>query len=128
MRAGARERDGSASGNTAPLRFAALFRPSGTFSREKAREKGNVMLATHSSKQALQGVEAALEHALPDILGKLRLASGFAVELGRPFGEAAIAVGDRRQLERRHIVRDTQRAFEDGIGAAQIEIGKSEQP
>ena len=39
MRAGALERDG-ASGKTAPLRFAALIRPSGTFSHASAWEKG----------------------------------------------------------------------------------------
>ena len=41
MRAGARKRDGGASGKTAPLRYAALIRPSGTFSQQ-SWEKGNV--------------------------------------------------------------------------------------
>jgi hypothetical protein len=39
MRAGTRQRDGGASGTTAPLCFAAFIPPSGTFSRGKAREK-----------------------------------------------------------------------------------------
>src|SRR5678815_2958414 len=49
---------------------------------------------------ALQRVEPALEHPLADQLDELALARLGAIELGAPFGEAARAVGHRRELER----------------------------
>src|SRR5688572_33385763 len=42
---------------------------------------------------ALQRIQAALEHALADVLGELPLAAFDAVELGAPLGEGARTVG-----------------------------------
>src|SRR5882757_5851265 len=52
---------------------------------------------TLASKSAFQRVETALEHAAADIADKLGLPFGRAVELGAPFHESLVAVGDRRQ-------------------------------
>src|ERR1700712_5184736 len=55
---------------------------------------------------ALQRVEAALEDTVADRLDELLLALLGAVELGAPLGEAACAVGHRRELERGDVVGD----------------------
>src|SRR3989442_1559923 len=60
-------------------------------------------IASAMAEIALQGVEAALEDALPDVVGELALLARRRVELRRPLGEGAVAVGHRRQLERRHV-------------------------
>src|SRR6185295_19810250 len=75
----------------------------------------------------LQGIEAALEHALADQLDELALARLGAVELGAPLGEAARAVGHRRELERRDVVLDPHRALEDLVDARVVVVGKREQ-
>src|SRR3982750_3362492 len=55
-------------------------------------------------EMSLEGVEAALEDALADRLDELLLARLGAIELRAPLGEAARAVGDRRELERGDVV------------------------
>jgi hypothetical protein len=47
---------------------------------------------------------------------------GRAVELGAPFGEAARAVGHRRQLQGRGVVLDVHRALENLVGAAVLVV------
>ena len=84
--------------------------------------------AQRPPKCALQRVEAALEHAAADRLGQLALARLVAVELGAPFGEAARAVGDRRELQRGDVVLDAHRALEDLVGAAVVVVGQRQQP
>src|SRR6478735_2769331 len=76
---------------------------------------------------ALQGVEAALEHALADRLDQLALAALGAIELGAPLGEAAGAVGDRRELEGGDVVLDPHRALQDLIDAGVVVVGKRQQ-
>src|SRR6187455_2862457 len=76
----------------------------------------------------LEGVEAALEDALADRLDELLLARLGAVELRAPLGEAARAVGHRRELERGDVVLDAHRALEDLVDARIVEVGKREQP
>ena len=56
-----------------------------------------------------------------------RLAFRRAVEFGRPFGEGAVAVGDRRQPQGRDVVHDAHRRFQDRIGAEQVVVGEAEQ-
>src|SRR5436190_15438227 len=72
-------------------------------------------LSARPDEMPLQRVEAALEHAVADVLRELALATGGAVELRAPFGKRACPIGDRRELERRDVVLDPHRAFEDGV-------------
>ena len=65
---------------------------------------GSDLDASTRSEMALQRVEAALEHAAADRLAQLLLAPSRALELGAPFGEAARAVGHRRELQRGDVV------------------------
>src|SRR4051794_37857461 len=65
-----------------------------------------------SAQIALQGVEAGLEHALADRPHELALAAGGAFELRAPLREAACAVGDRRELQRRDVLLHAHRALE----------------
>src|SRR6185295_3428744 len=80
-----------------------------------------------SREVRLEGVEAALEDALADRLDELALARFGAVEFGAPLGEAARAVGHRRELERRDVVLDPHRALEDLVDARVVVVGKREQ-
>src|SRR5689334_7153553 len=68
---------------------------------------------TSASKSPFQGIEAALKHPAADIVDKLGLPLRRAVELGGPFKERLIAIGDRRQPKRRDIILDTHRRFQD---------------
>ena len=61
------------------------------------------------------------------LVDQLGLTLGRAIELGRPFGEGALAVGDRRQPQGRHIVLDAHRRFEDRVGAEHVVVGEAEQ-
>src|SRR5207245_5133842 len=70
------------------------------------------------AKVAFERVESALEHTAADQLGQLALPAFVAFELCAPFGEAARAIGHRRELERGDVVRHAHRAFEDLVGAA----------
>src|SRR5438552_7948676 len=79
------------------------------------------------SLRPLQRIEAGLEHALPDQPRQLGLAPQRAIELGAPFGEAAVAVGDRRQLQRRDVVVDAHRALEDLVRARIVVVGQRQQ-
>src|ERR1700746_3792526 len=55
---------------------------------------------------SLQRIEAALEDALADVVGEAPLALQWRIELGRPLGKGAAAIGHRRQLQRCDIVAD----------------------
>src|SRR6266852_4328877 len=50
-------------------------------------------IVSATAEIAFQCVEPALEDALTDVVGELALLIRRCVELGRPFGEAAVAVG-----------------------------------
>ncbi len=50
-----------------------------------------------------------------------------AVEFGRPFDEGAVAVGDRRQPQRRDVVLNAHRAFQDRVGAEHVVVGQAQQ-
>src|SRR5690606_12279017 len=75
----------------------------------------------------LQGVEAALEDTVADQVGQLAGALRRAVELGRPLGEGAVAVGHRRQLDPRDVVLDAHRRLQDRIAEVVVEVGEAEQ-
>src|SRR5436305_6395192 len=64
-----------------------------------------------ASEHALERVEAALEHAAADGIDQFGFALGRAVELGRPFQEGLVAVGNRRQAQGRNVVLDAHRRF-----------------
>ena len=66
---------------------------------------------TLSLQSAFQRVEAALEHAAADIADKLGFPFGRAVELGGPFHEGLIAIGDRSQAQRGNVVLHPHRRF-----------------
>jgi hypothetical protein len=68
-----------------------------------------------SPEAHLEGVEAALKHALTDTLRELLGALGWTIELGHPLGERAIAIGDRGELQGGDIVGHPHGAFENGI-------------
>ena len=53
------------------------------------------MCGTLTSKRPLERIESTLEHAAPDVVDEFGLALGRAIELGGPFEEGLIAVGDR---------------------------------
>ncbi len=53
--------------------------------------------------------------------------SGCAVEFGRPLQKGLVTVGDRRQAQRRDIVLDAHRRFQDRIGAEHVVVGEAEQ-
>ena len=80
-----------------------------------------------NGRNCFQRIERRLEHALPDLLRKLALALGRTVELGRPFGEGAIAVGDRRELESGDVVLHSHGALEDRVGALEVVVRQREQ-
>src|SRR5690606_24931372 len=80
-----------------------------------------------SAQLALQVVEGRLEHALADLLGERLFAALGCVELGPPFGEGQVAVGDRRELQRGNVVLDTHRTFEDRVRALEVVVGQREQ-
>src|ERR1700676_2600283 len=82
---------------------------------------------TSTSEHALECVEAALEHTGSDVVDEFGLALGSAVEVGRPFQEGLVAVGDRRQAQGRDIILDAHRRFQDRIGAEHVEIREAEQ-
>ena len=68
-----------------------------------------------------------LEDAVADQLGQLGFAARRAVEFRGPFGEGAVAVGDRGQLQGRDIVFHAHRTFQDRIGAGKIIVAQREQ-
>src|SRR5580704_11503979 len=76
---------------------------------------------------ALQGGEAGLEHALADVVGELPLPGGRRVELGRPFGKGAVAVGDRGQFQTRDVVLHSHRRFQDRVGALVVVIRQGQE-
>src|ERR1700687_3356061 len=86
------------------------------------------MCGTASAPEhALERIEAALKHAASDRADQFGLALGRTVEFRRPFQEGLVAVGDRRQAQRRDVVLDAHRRFQNRIGAEHVEIGKAEQ-
>src|SRR4029453_1599032 len=64
------------------------------------------------SEPLLQRIEANLEHALADVLRELALARGIALELGTPLGKDAVAIGDRRELQRCDVVAERHRRLQ----------------
>src|SRR6266849_5270519 len=80
-----------------------------------------------TSEHALERIEATLKHAGSDGVDEFGLALGRTVEFGRPFQEGFFAVRDWRQAQRRDVVLDAHRRFENRIGAEHVEIGEAEQ-
>src|SRR5260370_24886121 len=80
-----------------------------------------------ASEHAIERIEAALKHAGSDVVDEFGLALGSAVEVGRPFQEGLVAVGDRRQAQRRDVVFDAHGGFEDRISAEHVVVGEAEQ-
>jgi hypothetical protein len=58
-----------------------------------------------ASESALEGVETALEDARPDRRDELRFPLRRAVELGRPFQERTVPVGDRGEAQGGDVIR-----------------------
>src|ERR1700728_4084934 len=79
-----------------------------------------------SSELAFQGVEAALKNTASDGGYELSLSFRRAVEFRRPFDKGPLAVGDRRQSKRCHVVLDTHWRFEDRICAEQVKVRKAQ--
>jgi hypothetical protein len=75
-----------------------------------------------TSEHALERIEAALKHAASDRADQLGFALRRTVEFRRPFQEGLVAVGDRRQAQRRDLILDAHRRFQDRIGAEHVEI------
>src|SRR5215475_140762 len=82
---------------------------------------------TSASERPLERVEPALEHAAADVVDELDLTLRGAIELGGPFEKGMVAVGDRRQPQRRDIVFDAHGRLQDRIGAEHVVIGQAEQ-
>src|SRR6202790_3995490 len=80
-----------------------------------------------ASKHALECIEAALKHTGSDSIDEFRLALGRAVEFRRPFQEGFFTVGDRRQAQRRDVVLDAHRRFENRVGAEHVVVREAEQ-
>src|SRR5829696_6622972 len=85
------------------------------------------MCGTLASEGALERVKAALKHAGPDIADEFVFALGRTVELGGPFHERLVAVGHRRQPERRDVVLHPHRRLQDRVGAEHVVVGEPEQ-
>src|SRR3546814_1896398 len=49
---------------------------------------------------------------------------GRAVELGGPFKEGLVAIGDRRQAQRGDIILHPHRRLQDGVGAEHVVVGQ----
>src|SRR4029079_14460209 len=91
-------------------------------------QRPNASAAASSPREvALEGVEAALEDAVADRLDERPLAPFVAIELGAPFGEAPRAVGHGSELQRRDVVLDAHRAFEDLVDALVVVVREREQ-
>src|ERR1700752_5198512 len=82
---------------------------------------------TSASEGALERIKAALEHAPADVGKQLALLVGGAIEIGRPFDESPVLIGDRGKPQGRHVVGERHRRVEDRIGAEHVEIGEGEQ-
>src|ERR1700754_2031291 len=80
-----------------------------------------------ASELPLQGIEAALEHAVADVADQIGLPFRCAVELRRPFQEGALAVCDGGQPQGRNIVLDPHRRFKDRVGAEHVEVRQPQQ-
>src|SRR5260370_6422590 len=83
-------------------------------------------MASAMPEIALQRIEAGLKDALADGVGQPAFLAGQCVELGRPFGESTVAVGDRRQFEGGNVVVDAHRRFEDRVGALVVVVRQAE--
>src|SRR5688572_7433845 len=81
-----------------------------------------------STKLLLERIESSLKNALADVSCELALFLRRAVELGPPLGEGLVAIGDRRELERRDVVLHPHRAFEDRVAALVVVIREREEP
>src|SRR5262245_2011413 len=82
---------------------------------------------TSASEGTLEGVKAALEHAPADVGDQFAFLVGRAIEIGRPLDEGPVLIGDRGELQGRHVIRQRHGRVENRIGAEHVEIGEAEQ-
>src|SRR5262245_17159146 len=75
-----------------------------------------------TSKRLLQGIEAALEYALSNLLDQGIGTIRRTIEVGAPFAECPIAVGHGDKPHRGDIVRNAHWRFEDLIGEGEVII------
>src|ERR1700679_20073 len=80
-----------------------------------------------TAERPFQGVKTTLEYAPANIGDELAFALGRAVEFRRPFDEGPFRIRHRRQTQRRDIVLDAHRRFQDRIGAEHVVVGEAEQ-
>src|SRR5258707_2877051 len=80
-----------------------------------------------TSEPALQRSQSRAKYIASDVCSELFFAVGHRVEFGRPFHEGLVAVGDGDEPQRRHVIFNAHRAFENRIGAGHFIVRQRQQ-